>query len=290
MGAALSSIPGKVEQSDPSIIVIDQTVRDQISELGSLIKKYNENDTKALLQTVKDFKGAPNMSNIESHVEKFHNELLNAISVMNPGMGTEEKDRRLQGVLTTRAELPAHLKGAYDIKFKEFKNKLMNDSAIAKDKNVQKDLGLVFDNIIDLKTKYKFFEYRYIQMNLFMIAFTQHAFSTVDQFVNVVIEYTRQRDTASGELIKMLLKIMKEAEMTIQDNDFAAIDKLMKDMETEIADKKLKMDTAAEKAKQNILTFAGDGEGFTPATVSTSSQTGGFIRSQSVIPQSFYKL
>jgi hypothetical protein len=245
-------------------IVLDKGVKQQIDKLSEYISLFNSNDVKPLLQVVKDYKinletstgKTFDLNNIDTVLSKFHKELLNKISRDYPELNEQEKASKVSETLKDKG-LSEYLRTIYDDKLGVLKEQILKNPVVSKDTQVASSIQNIFTDITGLKSKYKYFEYRYIQLNLFLIVFIEHTYSTMENFINTVLSYTVTRDKmrqdSLKELINLLLRIMREAELDIDQKDFETIDQLMSVIKKQIKNKQVKLGEAVEKAKVGAL-------------------------------------
>jgi uncharacterized protein (UPF0305 family) len=313
MGLSSSKTKESVDPIEMEV-VLDKGVKEQITKLGDYVSLFNSNDVTPLLQIVKDYKidlknasgNTYDLKNIENIVSKFHGNLLEQISKEFPTLSKEEQDKKLSNVLKNKG-LSKYLTTNQDNEIVSWKDKILQNSLVKKDTEMSNSVNSIFDGLTGLKSKYKYFEYRYIQLNLFLIIFIQHTYTIMDNFINTVLAYTITRDRAREEsvkeLIDLLLKIMKSAELNINQKDFEAIDQLMSVIQNQIKDKEVKLDKAINEARTGALdemlkVIVNNSEMFKTETfdnISASSSTstssratsisGGFVRGSSIFPE-----
>lgn len=245
-------------------IVLDKGVKQQIDKLSEYVSMFNSNDVKPLLQVIDDYKinletstgKKYQLNNVKTFVGKFHQELLDKIAKDFPTMSESEKQIKLGEKLKDKA-LPDYLKNIYDNKLSELRSEVMKSPIVIKDAKMTQSIDRIFTDITGLKSKYKYFEYKYIQLNLFLIVFIQHTYNTMDKFINTVLAYIVTRDTSRSdalrELINLLLEIMKQAELNIDQKDFESIEQLMSVVEGSIKEKQVSLGQAVEKARVEAL-------------------------------------
>jgi len=245
-------------------IVLDKGVKQQIDKLSEYVSIFNSNDVKPLLQIIKDYKinletstgRNYDLSNIDKFIGKFHKELLDKITKDYPTLNDQEKQDKVAEKLRDSG-LSNYLSTIYDDKIVGWKDELLKNPIVKKDQQMSTSIQSLFTDITGLKSKYRYFEYRYIQLNLFLIVFIQHTYFTMDNFINTVLSYTvardRDREESVRELINLLLRIMKEAELNIDQKDFETIDQLMSVIEKQIQDKQVKLGEAVEQARVGAL-------------------------------------
>jgi len=245
-------------------VVVDDGIKKKLTELGEYVSIFNSNDVKPLIKIVKDYKinletstgQRFNFANIDNSVGQFHRELLEKISTDNENISAEEKDKKFSELLKSKA-LPDYLKNMYDVRLSKLKTKILEDPIVSKDTEMKNNIGQILTDITGIKSKYKYFEYRYIQLNLFLIIFIQHTYNTMDNFIKSILAYTvnrdKMREDSLRDLINLLLKIMKEAELNITQKDFESIDNLMSVSEMQIKKRQEQLDKAIEKARVGAI-------------------------------------
>lgn len=245
-------------------IVLDKGVKQQIDKLSEYVSIFNSNDVKPLLQVIKDYKmnletstgRSYDLNNIDKFVTKFHKELLDKITKDYPTLSDQEKQIKVSEKLKDKG-LSQYLSSIYDDKIVDWKEDILKNPIVKKDAQMSSSIQNLFSDITGLKSKYRYFEYRYIQLNLFLMVFIQHTYFTMDKFINTVLAYTvnrdKDREDSVRELINLLLRIMKEAELNIDQKDFETIDQLMSVVEKQVKDKQLKLGDAVEQARVGAL-------------------------------------
>lgn len=245
-------------------IVLDKGVKQQIDKLSEYVSYFNSNDVTPLIKVIDDYKmnletstgKHYDLNNVKTFVGKFHQELLEKISKDFPDINEQEKQAKLSEKLRDKS-LPDYLRNIYDNKLGDLRTEILKSPLVQKDSKMTTNIERIFTDITGIKSKYKYFEYRYIQLNLFLIVFIQHTFNTMDKFINSVLAYTVQRDTfrndALRKLIDLLLQIMRQAELDIDQKDFESIEALMSVVEGSIKDKQVKLNQAVEKARVEAL-------------------------------------
>lgn len=247
--------------------VLDEGVKKNIDLLNQHVTDFNSNNAKALMQVVRDFKtqftdteGKPfNFYKVDEFIEKFHQEMLKNIEQNNQGISKEDLEKELSKRLKDTKKLPEYLKEIYSGQgqLADLKKSIMEQEVVAKDENLKNNIDNILTNITGLKSKYRFFEYRYIQLNLFLIIFIQHTFVTMDNFINTVVGYTIYQDKQRSEnlraLVDLLIKIMNEANLEIDQQSFDAIDGMMSVVEEEIKKKQVSLTKAIEKARTEAM-------------------------------------
>lgn len=217
---------------------LSKNVAARINQLSDIIKVYNSNDSDELIKLVDKYhdnlrqNGHPGLDlvNIKKNIKEFHEFILKSLDSVPPEQREAKKKELLQrnGLYNVLTEA---LKKKVDID----KAKLLENTVIQKDPQIKAGIDKIFNNISDIRAKYKYFEHEYINMNLFLVVFIQHANSTMTKFIEDVIRISAERDTHRKEmmqsLIDLLVNIMTKSELDIKPGEFDMINKLMSGIE-----------------------------------------------------------
>jgi hypothetical protein len=184
----------------------------------------------------------------------------------------------------------------------------MQAQGISESKQMQEGVESIMGNVKSLKVKYKYFEYKYIELNIFLILFVQHVYATMHTFVNNIIEFNKQRDDAREKIIQDTMKLMAgilgEGEQGLNVVDTNTLRELTTKVQTVMKQKdeamKQRLDEMVKVSTDNIqgflaaLTDATKGDMKEQLNKQGGSkqkqQQGGFVRDHSRFPQAFYDL
>lgn len=252
-----------------------------LETLGKYTADFNSKQTIATL--VDRFTITPDL---KKNVIAFHTNLNEAIG------------KNFQNLLNSDATIPEGFKNII-LKEKESEKKAieqnLNNNPILKNTNLPTNILNLFDNSQTLKVKYKYFEYKYVYLNLFLLGFIEKTMETLHGFSTITQSYIKNKDAVQQEtitsLITLLNQILNNANITLNDDDELTIKKMMDEIkiqtEKNLADLQMKEKETVDKIKTELAKA-------TPA--STTSPTalggkrGGFVRGSSTFPQTFYEL
>jgi len=322
---------------------LEHDIRDKILEVAGVMKSYSKSDYKSLLGEVDRLnevlkaKGEPQLEisdQIKSSLMEFHKAILSKIESDNKTTfaNKEDKERRLTEYLQSSnsrkydetlnkmykdgkenvEEIFTSLQEYYGSDMQESLNKILESPGITANEKMKTGLTSITSSIQNLKVKYRFFEYKYIQLNIFLILFIQKSYSSIDEFVTNVLAFNKQRDEIRekviSDLLDAMIKIMGAADLQLKTDDFNHLNKLLGDLsesmrkKEEDLQKKIKM--TEDVTKENLKGFVDaitdatavdlkkllDSKYSTRDTRNSSTQNGGFIRGSSMMPQAFYSL
>jgi hypothetical protein len=164
----------------------------------------------------------------------------------------------------------------------------------------------IFDTIKELKVRYRFFEYKYIELNVFMLLFVQHVYTAMSDFTTQVLAINKLREEDRQNIMKngfdSINNTLKESGLKLQPDDYNNMQKLFTSLQTKLTnqDKEMrdKMDGLMQITTANMSDFVGALSKSTLDSMvaagqkqqQTGQQQGGFVRGQSQFPQAFYDL
>jgi hypothetical protein len=169
---------------------------------------------------------------VKSSLQKFHEAILSNID--NASMLTDEQKhaRYLDLVNGSPDTVFKLLDNSFAKEFENTKNILAEKGIdVAQYPFVAQSLDKIIDSTKKLKVKYKFFEYKYIELNIFTILLIQHLYQTLDNFVVSILEFNKFRDANREKLLKdtldVFMNIMTNAELQLSPDDFDNMNKLV---------------------------------------------------------------
>lgn len=180
-------------------------------------------------------------------------------------------------------------------------------------------LNKIFGNIFTLKMRYKYFEYKYIEMNIFILLFVQKVYELMDSFTNNILEYNKTRDESREKMItdflNLMVNIMSASDLQLDANGFNQINKMMENIKTDLSNKEKdlneKLGKVTEGVTNNLSMLI---QNLTTSDIKTLSETdkiklkslldqpstsqgsssnrffGGFVREGSSLPKEFYNV
>lgn len=305
---------------------------EKIRGLGEVIRYFNDNDTSSLESFIENYNQKVSAKEkidigpeIKGMMLNFHNQLLQVIDSQLTTATAEEKKEVLKARLRDNRQLDDMLRMYYNQKMKDIEMRVMNDDAVKNNPEVFDTVRAIMNNVKSLKVKYKFFEYKYMQLNVFMIVFIQYVYNSMTKFIVDVIAYNQTRDAMRQEMTKKIFQatqqILGASDIQLKTEDAEAINKMIHNLQEKVQKDQQEIQELSSKLKNgslaDLLNFVMTSdetlashiiEGVekyrsvtTPASVSLTSgqkstqapnqaptQTGGFLRDLSVLPTAFY--
>lgn len=305
MGAVVSAeVKKTVTPPPPPKDDLNQILVSKLDVVKQIIKAYNDNDNKALLDLIGSTQNQYNVpfpENMTKYIKTFHEKILNNIESYSSVL-TDEQKKALNLENKTPEETKAILKEEQmkrknfyaflsSIETKDNEKNLAQLKDILKTEMPEEEISPMFKDLLSLRTKYKFFEYEYVNLNLFLILFIQHtlqsSYSIADKVVAIMKERDEKHHKMLSDLIKLLLSIMSASDFNINPAEIDKINEMMKAAEETAGQKQVglvkQVGGAIENELVNVMNKALEGS---PAP----TMTGGFFRDGSMLPQSFYDL
>jgi hypothetical protein len=313
-------------------LVFSEDVFKNVQSMKETLETFSKDDATGLYSIVKrlnlQLDTDPNKQispQIAASLESFHKAVIEGLESQNKDVS--DKSIAFQTAMKDKDNIFKTLNDSISPELQDKKNKILQDTNMEGNKDFASNLGQIVDNITKMKVKYKFFEYKYIELNLFVILLIQHIYGVMDKFVNDVFTFNKLRDENRQEIMKKtvqaMVEIMTSANLQIEDKDFDFLQGMMAKLSTEVDSKGKALEKEHEKlvlaSTEDIKTFVNNlapalktsifeeisrQKMSVPSTTSTTSsfggqksnkkksskQTGGFVRDLSRFPQAFYEL
>lgn len=291
--------PDKFKNLEPSFI-LDTDVNDKVKKLNTYINDFNTNDTKTLLSVIKEFQEKTNKtSGTNYNFDQIEQFILNFHQSLQKELDNSGDNRKINDILNNDDSLKKYLNEMKTHKTDEIFKDIMNNDTVKGNGLLQTNIKNILDNINNMNIKHKFFEYKYIQINLFLIIFIQHTMSTMQDFIEKVTQYSLLRDAKKRDsvdsLVNVLLQMLNDSRVQLDPENFNIINNMMKTINTDISTNQKNLNSKINQIKESsfndIVKFLYN-NAFTEQNIVSKlpEMTGGFIKDHSVIPQEFYNL
>lgn len=237
----------------------------KIKGLGEVIGFFNDNDTSSLSKFVDVYNQQVNVKErielgpeIKGMMMTFHNQLLQVIDQqMGMTATSSEKEEALKNKLKDNRQLNDMLKMYYTQKFQDIEARVLGDDMVKNSTELTTSVKVILNNVKALKVKYKFFEYKYIQLNLFMIVFVQYVYNSMTKFIVDVIAYNQARDAIRQEMTSKIFKatqeIMGASDIELKPQDALAINKMIADLQERVTKDQVEIQELSSKLKNNSM-------------------------------------
>lgn len=241
-----------------------ETVIEKIRGLGDVIRFFNDNDTTAIENFITNYNQKVSEKEkidigpeIKGMMMRFHNQLLEVIDTQLVGASQSEKEQVLKAKLKDNRQLNDMLSIYYNQKLKDIETKVMSDETVRGNREISETVRNILGNVKSLKIKYKFFEYKYIQMNVFMIVFIQYVYNSMTKFIVDVIAYNQARDTIRQEMTQKIFKATQEIlgaqDLQIKPEDAEAINKMIANLQDKVRRDQAEIQDLSSKLKNGSL-------------------------------------
>lgn len=245
--AAASQLHKEIEGKK---VIIDTNMIKSLSELGGLMKQYNKNDVPQMLQDIES-SGIKLPRNIVDRLRVTHQSILDNI---DSAYTYEEKGKKLE----VNSALAEYIQKDVDKDLEKQLETYLNNPFIKEDPMVQRGVKDVADSIKSIRGKYKFFEYKYLQMNVFLIGFITHVGDTLVRFVNETSAFYEAKEKYHLMLIRNLVRTFQDQlEVDANDKtgkiDATTIGDSLKELTQSVIDGIAKQKEFTEKSKQQSL-------------------------------------
>lgn len=237
---------------------------EKIKGLGDVINFFNDNDTSSIenfIDTYNKQVSAKEQIDIGPEIKGlmlgFHNQLLEVIDGQLIGATNTEKQQVLKSKLKDNRALNDMLRLYYNQKMQDVETRVLNDEIVKSNPEITETVRVIMNNVKSLKVKYKFFEYKYIQLNVFMIVFIQYVYNSMGKFIVDVIAYNQARDLIRQEMTQKIFRatqeIMGASEMQLKPQDAEAINKMIVNLQEKVQKDQKEITELSGKLKNNSL-------------------------------------
>lgn len=209
MGAAASNL----NVSDQEVMneienkkgVVDKALTDNLTNITDLLSQFSKNDTQSIvnkIQSMDEFKGKipPSVLTRASQVHK------SILDTLDASLSPEQKNKALE----SNSAVASYIKKYVDKDLDEKMSNYLQNPFIKNDPIVNKSMVDVTNSIKSIRSKYKYFEYKYVQMNIFLILFTKHIHTTVSKFIDESTALYEAREKYHLVLIHNVVKTFQE--------------------------------------------------------------------------------
>lgn len=269
-------------------LIIDQQVSKDLSNIMSVIDSFKKDDFRGLSDYIKQInislsnkdgqqeKVEVLSKNITDALEQHHKALVysistgshddrmnNAVKVVNDKTG-EYQNHLMMNKDKTYAEVIKSTKDFYTKEFDEKINTILQNPDMKDNELIVKNVKNVGNVIKEMKVKYKYFEYKYVQLNIFMIVLLQHMFTTMEALHTNTLKYNKQRDDlriqATEQCFGIITELLNRANITLTDEDDMKFTNALVSLEKSVEMQQKKLDEeitritqSSEKATSELL-------------------------------------
>lgn len=290
-------------------LFLHEDVIKHMKEVGKVVDAFKKDDGQGLLRMVESYNQALGSEQIQipdavkASLVKFHSAVLDNLDATLVG---EERNAAFREIMNEPSAAFAALGKTFAKDVEEKREQLFAREFMKENSEMQQSIVSILDNIKNLKVKYKYFEYKYMEMNIFLILFVQKVYQTMDEFVDNVLAFNKLRDAnrenMMKETLRMMVEIMTAADLEMNPRDFENVMQMMQKVRADVvkseSDMEAKMEQLMKLSSENMSTFLNAFTGATKSQLAAAlnrpgnapGMNGGFLRSGSILPQAFYEL
>lgn len=216
MGAGPSKQPTDAEQTvknyadiakelENAEAFVSDGVQKNLKLLGDILTDYNKNDTQGILDKImsNETLKAEIPDTILNKVSDVHKNVLNNL---DNTLTEADKKRQLETDENLAAYIQRFVDKDLDVKMKEY----LQNPFIQGDPVVARSMTDVTNSIKTIRGKYKYFEYKYVQMNIFLIMFTKHVHEVIKRFIDDTAGFYAAKEKYHLVLIQNVIKTFQE--------------------------------------------------------------------------------
>lgn len=277
-------------------------MKDKFKQVSELFQGYNTSSPAEIqerLRTIRTTLGSQDITlspEITTAMESVHNALISSIdkkittSNLSPQQRNSARKEALKNMQFEEilSVLTSNFSGDIDTQ----KNRVLENLGIATNAEIGQSVSSIFDTVKSLKVKYKFFEYKYIELNVFMLLYVQYSYETLQNFVDNVLQFNKIKNQSRDELIaeafKSVSALMNDAQLQATPTDTDSLKKIMTALQTNMQEKdeimNNKLNQVIQLGNENIKGFV---DGLSEATKTKFREN---LKGGSEKPQAFFDL
>lgn len=243
-------------------LFIMQDINDNIKHINDIVSAYGDHSQPLIMQLVEKFNSqlpddATRINeSLTTKMTNFHNALLQGLNAVNDPLQTKtDKVKQAHGDLNVMLDA---LSKTYGKDFDVYKTGLLDSEVFVKNKEIAKSAADVIENIKNTKIKYKFFEYKYIELNIFMILYTEFMYNTMDKFIKNVLFFNEQRDKVRQDIIEQFMNTLRNMIKSTQLNIEPSEIKSLNDLSTRFIEEVNRKDNEFKEQLSDIVKVSSD--------------------------------
>lgn len=316
----------KAALTDTKQILLGKDVSDKVVEVSKMFEALNSNDAKGLLEYVNKMNEKLKASGqselvitpaIRDSLLKFHEVVLSQIdselaTKNDNGYVSFTSDQKIERQKAEYAEIAKKdpQEGIFRVlgegvgkELADKKKIILESPGIVDNEQMKKGVDDIIKSVTSMRVKNKYFEQKYIELNIFLIIFVQHVYETMHNFVENVIAFNTIRDANREKIVNNIIETMKQLledpnPQNTSDN-IKNVNLLLDQVKQSVQARDDKMKRRLEEmVKVSTQDLSGFLNALTPQLLGdikttptpTTTQQGGFVRDHSRFPQAFYDL
>lgn len=208
----------KMNAIEDRTVFVDKAMTNNLEGLNTILTQFSKNDTQGIVDKIKSMPEFKNQlpKDILDKVSSVHKSILDTL---DQSLTDEEKKKQLEGDGNIVKFIQRYVDKELDDKMQDY----LQNPFIKNDQVVQKSMVSVTNSIKNIRGKYKYFEYKYVQMNVFLILFTKHVHTTIKKFIDETSAFYTAREKYHLVLIHNVIKIFEE-QLGTETKNFADLD------------------------------------------------------------------
>jgi hypothetical protein len=232
--------------------VVDKALTENLLNIGELLSQYSKNDTQSIVERIRnmeEFRGKiPDaILNKASNVHK------NILDTIDSTLTDAAKKQKMETNANVEAYIKQYVGKELDDKMKSY----LENPFIKNDPKVAESMTSVTNSIKSIRGKYKYFEYKYIQMNMFLILYTKHMHSVVSKFIDETVAFYEAKEKYHLVLIRNVVKAVQEQlgdqSNAIESFDTTSLAQSVQELARSLMESITKQKDLASKMKQDSL-------------------------------------
>jgi len=194
-----------VKEIENKKVFIDKALIENITGLNDILTQFSKNDTQGIVDKIKSMEEFKDKipESVLSKVGDVHRTLLDTI---DSSLTESDKKKQLETDAAVASYIQKFVDKDLDVKMKDY----LQNPFIQNDPVVAQSMNDVTNSIKTIRGKYKYFEYKYVQMNIFLILFTKHVHNIMKKFIDETSTFYAAREKYHLVLIHNVVKTFQQ--------------------------------------------------------------------------------
>ena len=207
---------------------VDEDFIAKLQQVSDLVAVYNNNNPLRLKEVLGD-SDSRLIGLIDRSIE-LHTKLFESAGLQPPSSTDGDlSDERLQQLIGQFVNNDANAKAA----------SLLDSPVFRANASLRSNIARIFDNMARVQAKYRYYEFKYVQLNVFVIGFTQHMDSVLRRFISNTTAAIEFRDrlyttTISGAI--QVLEDMTKSQGTTDLENVRRVQAIVQNLQTVVLD------------------------------------------------------
>lgn len=182
----------------PEAAEVDAYTDNMIGKLKESIDSLNKNDIKSMRRVVESMPESKRLTgNMLKHIVKVISNTETSLEMVDKPAKSMKND-----------ELKSYIDTITMRKVTAIKDDIEKEKGEIENPELKKSVDTLFIPVATMHTKYKYYFYKYVQLNIFLILFANHVQEVMNIQYAKILDYMREQSAKDEQLVKNLVSMM----------------------------------------------------------------------------------